>query len=118
MQGLSQKTDGSCVVRFDRNVYSVSAVKKAAYKSGGMFHILIEEDGGSVVVSLRPSASNTDPDEAVGKFLTEALDQQLREEIAAETNGVRDLLLAHAFSKTSLIDSELEISDYDQTSPS
>ena len=106
--------DGSFVVRFDRTVYGVSAVKKAAYKSGDTFHILIEEADGSVVVSLRPEASNAHPEDALGKFCNEVLDQQLREEIAAETKGVRDLLLAHAFSKTSLIDSELETSDYEQ----
>jgi His-Xaa-Ser system protein HxsD len=118
MPGLSRMPDGSFVARFDRNVYRLSAVKKAAYKYGNVFHVLIEEDDGSVVVSLGPTSSNTDPEEAVGRFCNEVLDQELREEIAAETNGIRDLLLAQAFSKTSLIDSELETSDYEQASPS
>ena len=110
--------DGGFVARFDRNVYRLSAVKKAAYKYGGMFHVVIEGADGSVVVSLRPASSTTNPEEAVGRFCNEVLDQELREEIAAETNGARDLLLAHAFSKTSLIDSELETSDYEQASGS
>ena len=110
--------DGSFVARFDRNVYRLNAVKKAAYTYGNIFHVSIEEADGFVVVSLWPSSSNTDPEEAVGRFCNEVLDQELREEIAAETNGIRDLLLAHAFSKTSLIDSELETSDYEQASGS
>jgi len=110
--------DGSFVAKFDRNVYRLSAVKKAAYKYGGMFHVLIEETDGVVLASLRPVSCNTDPEQAAGMFCNEVLDQELREEIAAETNGIRDLLLAHAFSKTSLIDSELETSDYEQASPS
>ncbi len=118
MPGLSRMPDGSFVARFDSNVYRLSAVKKAAYKYGGMFQVLIEETDGVVLASLRPASCNTDPEEAAGMFCNEVLDQELREEIAAETNGIRDLLLAHAFSKTSLIDSELETSDYEQTSPS
>src|ERR1039458_9780503 len=110
--------DGSFVARFDRNVYRLAAVKKAAYKYGDRFHVLIEETDSFVSVSLRPVSSNSNPEGAVDRFCNEVLDQELREEIAAETNGVRDLLLAHAFSKTSLIDSELETSDYEQTSRS
>jgi len=69
----------------------------------GFFSILIEESEKSTVVSLKPTATCQNPDEAAGQFCNEVLDQELREEIAAETRGVRDLLLAHAFSKTSLI---------------
>ena len=116
MPGLSPMPDGSFVVRFDRNVYRLTAVKKAAYKYGGIFGILIEEVDGSVVASLRPTSSNADSEEAIGKFCNEVLDQELREQIASETNGIRDLLLAQAFSKTSLIDPELETSGYEQIS--
>jgi His-Xaa-Ser system protein HxsD len=105
--------DGTLIVRFDRAVYRLSAVKKAAYKYGGFFSILIEESEKSIVVSLKPTATCLSPDEAAGQFCNEVLDQELREEIAAETGGVRDLLLAHAFSKTSLIDPEMETAEYD-----
>jgi len=107
------QADGTLVVRFDRAVYRLSAVKKAAYKYGGFFSILIEESEKSTVVSLKPTATCQNPDQAAGEFCNEVLDQELREEIAAETRGVRDLLLAHAFSKTSIIDSEMETADYD-----
>jgi hypothetical protein len=50
-----------------------------------------------------------------GEFCNEVLDQELRETIAEETAGIRNLLLAQAFSKTSLIDPELETADYDST---
>ncbi len=36
-------------------------------------------------------------------FKKEVLDQDLREKIAKETEEVRNLILAHAFSKTSII---------------
>jgi len=118
MSTLPRMSDGGFVARFDSKVCKLTAVKKAAYKYGNVFHIMIEETDGFILVSLRPTSSNSDPEEAVGRFCNEVLDQELREEIAAETNGIRDLLLAHAFSKTSLIDSELETSDYEQASRS
>ena len=118
MSSLRQMPDGSFVARFDRNVYRLTAVKKAAYKYGNIFRIMIEEADGFILASLKAASSNNDPEEAVGSFCNEVLDQELREEIAAETNGIRDLLLAHTFSKTSLIDSELETSDYEQASGS
>jgi His-Xaa-Ser system protein HxsD len=109
---VSLTSDGTLVARFDRDVYKLSAIKKAAYKYGGLFFILIEESEKFTEVSLKPTSTCQNPDEAAGQFCNEVLDQELREEIAAETKGVRDLLLAHAFSKTSLIDSEMETADY------
>ena len=110
--GVSSMADGTLVVRFDHTIYRLIAVKKAAYKYGGFFSILIEESEHSTVVSLKPSVTCQNPGEAAGQFCNEVLDQELREEIAAETRGVRDLLLAHAFSKTSLIESEMETAEY------
>ena len=76
------------------------------------FPFWAQESGKSTVVSLKPSATCQNPDETAGQFCNEVLDQELREEIASESRGVRDLLLAHAFSKTSLIDSEMETAEY------
>jgi His-Xaa-Ser system protein HxsD len=113
---VSRMPDGSLVVRFDQAVYRLSAVKKAAYKYGGLFHILIEDNGKYSEVLLNPKAECATPEASAGEFCNEVLDQELREQIAAETGGIRDLLLAHSFSKTSLIDLELETADYDLAS--
>jgi His-Xaa-Ser system protein HxsD len=40
------------------------------------------------------------------EFEKEVLDQDLREHIKRETESYRNLILAHAFSKTSLIENE------------
>jgi len=110
--GVSRMPDGTLVVKFDHGIYRPSAVKKAAYKYGGLFSILITDSEKYTDVSLKPTSNCQNPDEAAGQFCNEVLDQELREEIAAETRGIRDLLLAHTFSKTSLIDSEVEAADY------
>jgi His-Xaa-Ser system protein HxsD len=105
--------DGTRIVKFDATVYRLNAIKKAAYKFGGHFHVLIEQHDHVVEVRLKPKESCNSPDAFVGEFCNEVLDQELRETVADETAGIRNLLLAQAFSKTSLIDSELETGDYD-----
>jgi His-Xaa-Ser system protein HxsD len=62
---------------------------------------------------MKPKESAEPIDKLVGEFCNEVLDQDLRETVAEETTGIRNLLLAQAFSKTSLIDSELETGEYD-----
>jgi His-Xaa-Ser system protein HxsD len=112
MQNLCRTPDGSLVVQFDRKVYKLNAVKKAAYKYGGLFYVLLDETDEFITATLKSKADCQAPNLAAEEFCNEVLDQELREEIAAETSGIRDLLLAHAFSKTSLIDLELETDDY------
>jgi His-Xaa-Ser system protein HxsD len=116
--GVSNLPDGTLVVRFDHAIYRPNSVKKAAYKYGGLFSVLVEQSGDSTIVSLKPTATCQNPDEAAGQFCNEVLDQELREEIATETRGIRDLLLAHTFSKTSLIDSEMETADFESVADS
>jgi His-Xaa-Ser system protein HxsD len=105
--------DGTRLLTFDSAIYRVSAIKKAAYKFGGLFHILLGQHDQVTEVRLKPKESCASPDAFVGEFCNEVLDQELRETVADETAGVRNLLLAQAFSKTSLIDSELETGEYD-----
>jgi His-Xaa-Ser system protein HxsD len=105
--------DGTQVLTFDSAVYRLSAIKKAAYKFGGLFHILIEQHDPVTEVRMKSKESSAPIDKLVGEFCNEVLDQDLREAVAEETAGIRNLLLAQAFSKTSLIDSAMETAEYD-----
>jgi His-Xaa-Ser system protein HxsD len=92
-------------VEFDTTVYRLNAVKKAAYRFGDRFHAKIEMVGPSRVrVELIPKTGTVDLPAQVREFCNEVLDQELRETVAKETETVRNLLLAQAFSATSLID--------------
>jgi His-Xaa-Ser system protein HxsD len=106
-------SDGTQVVTFDSTIYRPNAIKKAAYKFGGLFYVLITQLDRATEVRLKPKESCSSPDALVGEFCNEVLDQELRETVAEETAGIRDLLLAQAFSKTTLIDPELETGEYD-----
>src|SRR5581483_9398648 len=79
----------------DPRVYRSSAVKKAAYRLGGRCFARIEwPPGGGLVVRLTPKSEPEPAGTLEGDFLSELLDQELREAIAEETGRVRNLLLA------------------------
>jgi His-Xaa-Ser system protein HxsD len=108
--GITTLTDGTLLLDIDSAVYRLSAVQKAAYKFSGHFHVLIDQSETAIRVRLQPKADCALPEIAARDFANEILDQELREVVAAETEAVRNLILAQAFSKTSLINSEEEAS--------
>lgn len=92
------------LVVFSANVYSVEAVKRAAYRFTDRFAFDISVAGDDircVVTSLHESSAEglaaLEP-----RFRNEVLDQDLRERIGAETSAVRNAILAYAFSATGL----------------
>ncbi len=89
-------------------LYSDEEVLKAAYKfSGRAFVRLVRKDEG-MEVSLESKFPNDDSQRMMGEFENELLDQRLRTIVAAETSGIRDLIMAHALSNAVLIRPDLE----------
>lgn len=94
-------------------IHSLPAIKKAAYKFADRFFVTIDEaNPGNVRVTFRPKPGAGNVETVVGDFANEVLDQDLRESLAAETQAVRNLILAQAFSSTSLLDPDGESADY------
>lgn len=97
-------------LEFDQNIYRLSAVKKATYQFGDRCHALIDHGtNGRIVVTLQMKSASNDADNLRGEFANAVLDYELREQVAEETVGIRNLLLAQAFSATSLIPSDDDI---------
>lgn len=98
---------------FDSHVYRLSAAKKAAYRLGDrcFVKIAILPEGG-IQVKLTAKSEKVSLEALEGDFRNELLDQDLRESIAEETERIRNLLLAQAFSGLSLTDAETDTTDY------
>lgn len=109
---MSNGESTSITIDIDSAVYRLSAIKKAAYRLSGRGNFRISTiDGGRISVAVE--AFKTASIQAlVDDFNRELLDQELREEIAEQTTPVRNLLLAQAFSATSLIDPSVDSPDY------
>ena len=101
----------SIIIDLDTAVFRLNAIKKAAYRLGNRAVVVIEliHDRRARVV-LTPRGSDSGSLEA--EFRQEILDQDLREIVAEETDGIRRLLIAQAFSMISLTDRNGEVADY------
>jgi His-Xaa-Ser system protein HxsD len=91
-------------VRFSSQTYSLDTIKRAAYRFTGQFAFNFLPDQDSIVCEIVPLPHGNAPDmeAALQAFTNEVLDQDLRRTIADETAAVRNLILAHVFSKTGL----------------
>src|SRR5437868_6622022 len=102
-------------LEFDLGVYRLSAIKKAAYKFAGVCHVSIENispERARVRLTAKRVMDNVT--HLAGEFQNEVLDQDLRETISAETRTIRELLLAQAFSATTLLVPDADTVDYRQ----
>ena len=61
-----------------------------------------------IVLSPRNPATPFDSDAVRDAFMTSAIDFALREKIEAKTSGIRDLLLAKAFSESGVLEDSPE----------
>lgn len=98
---------------FDTSIYRVTAIKKAAYRFGDRCYARIEPISDRCVrVSLNSKTGEPLSAAIEGEFRNEVLDQELRESVAEETAAIRNLLLAQAFTGTSLTEPVSETADY------
>lgn len=97
-----------CEVRFDRAAFSIESIKKALYRLADRIDAEIRIDEADVVcvVRARPPTETKNLDRLVTLLRREVLDQDLRASIRKETEGIRNIVLAYAFSKTGLVQSE------------
>lgn len=99
------KQPKSLAATFDSKVFPMMAIKKAAYKYLQAFSADITMQGEQIhcQITFSSPVSEEEGGRLVEDFKKEVLDQDLRERLKAETEAVRNVILAHAFSKTGLI---------------
>ena len=95
-------------VTFDPEVFSLDAVKTACYKFLDRFTSDIELRDGKILCRLIFDAKFPEArvSAEVDNLKKEVLDQDLRLKLKTETEPIRNLIFAHAFSKTGLIADE------------
>jgi His-Xaa-Ser system protein HxsD len=92
-------------VIFDSAVFSVDAVKTACYRFLDRLTPDIQVCDGKIVCHLvfNEAVSEAVVEAQIDRLKKEVLDQDLRLKLKTETEPIRNLILAHAFSKTGLI---------------
>lgn len=101
---MTEGPGSSIVVSFDSNVFSISAVKRAAYRLSAKFAVEIQVIDSNIDcrISLPPDIKDIDVEEVKRSFRVEVLDSDLREMISNETAAERTAILAYAFSATGI----------------
>ena len=91
-------------VVFDLSGYSIDAIQRAAYRFSDRLSVDIHSDatGFRCLLHVDGEPSEGEADVVAADFRREVLDQVLRERIRDETENVRNLILAFAFSNTGL----------------
>lgn len=100
------------VATVDLTLYSERALLATAHQFTHLVHAHLErQTPHSVVVRFQAKEPGKALDYLAGEFMNALLDQTLREKVQAETEGVRNLILAHALSQVSLLRPELETAE-------
>jgi His-Xaa-Ser system protein HxsD len=103
--------DGLFLLQIDLKIYPLDALLKTAYWYTSKCFLHLQHTSPECVAvrfKVRPDSQVTNVPE---QFMNDLLDQTLREKVAADTEAFRNLIVAHALSKTCLINPELETRD-------
>jgi len=96
--------NASLCAEVDLSVYPLTAIKKTCYKLANKCSIRIELiSTDRAQITMAPLANEGVRESLMDLFFIELTDQALREQISSETEPVRRLILANAFSKSSLM---------------
>ena len=93
---------------FDQATVDLDALQRAAYVVAAEMTVDIRVCGADYACALFPRTRDATEDELKHRFRAEVNDQILRARIAKETEPLRNLVFALAFSQTGLVDGEAE----------
>ena len=89
-------------ILFDSAVYSLDTIQRAAYRYIDKFSVRFNVNQPAIECILHFDKNDADCNELIQDFHKEILDQHLRARISKETESIRHLILAYAFSRTGL----------------
>jgi His-Xaa-Ser system protein HxsD len=91
---------------FDQATVELDALQRSAYALAAEMTVDIRVRGADYVCTLFPRGQDTIDDDLKHRFRAEVNDQVLRVRIAKETEPLRNLVFALAFSQTGLAETE------------
>ena len=99
--------DCSTTIQVDAALYSVEVIESALYRlSASLTGSLSTTEGGSLSVDLVASTSELTEVELKQLFRIALVDESLREKVETRTADMRNLILAHAFSRSGIADAD------------
>jgi His-Xaa-Ser system protein HxsD len=96
--------DGGIMLAFAQATVDLDALQRSAYAVAAEATVDIRVSDADYVCTLFPRRGETDAEELRHRFRAEVNDQILRARIAKETDPLRNLVFALAFSRTGLVE--------------
>ena len=97
---------GEITLAFEQATVDLDALQRSAYAVAAEMTVDIRVSGGDYTCTLFPRGRDDDADGLRHRFCVEVNDQILRARVAKETESLRNLVFALAFSQTGLIEAE------------
>jgi His-Xaa-Ser system protein HxsD len=97
---------GEITLVFDQAAAGLDALQRSAYAVAAEMTVDIRVRGADYVCTLFPRTRDAAGEELKHRFRAEVNDQVLRVRIAQETESLRNLVFALAFSQTGLVEAE------------
>jgi His-Xaa-Ser system protein HxsD len=96
----------SLVIGVDVSIYPLEALFRTCYRFTDRCYIFLwrPEDISAVEVRFTRKGPDSDLNQIAGEFSNELIDQKVRLDVAAETKGIRELIVAQAFAEADLFD--------------
>jgi His-Xaa-Ser system protein HxsD len=91
-------------ISFDKGTTELGALQRAAYAVADLMTVDIRASGTDYICTLFSRRTGLDEDTLKHRIRAEVIDQALRLRIAKETEPIRNLVFALAFSATGLAD--------------
>lgn len=105
--------EGFCV-SVDTDIYSLDALFRVCYTFTDRCYLFLQygERASLVKVRFTRKTPECDLSRLVGEFSNALIDQRVRLQIASETKGIRELIVAQAFAEADLIDRTFSEASY------
>jgi|ERR1700722_9636768 len=110
-QDFVSDDSGVLLVKVDMKIFSMDALLKTAYWHTGRCYLHLQTVGGDIVEARFKPKPGVKLDHLPEQFMNDLLDQSLQERVSRESEPFKNLILAHALSKTSLVNPELETTE-------
>jgi His-Xaa-Ser system protein HxsD len=102
--GEPRTGDGGITLAFDQATVDLDALQRSAYAVAAEMTVDIRISGADYACTLFPRQGDTAAEDLKHRFRAEVNDQILRARIAKETEPLRNLVFALAFSRTGLVE--------------
>jgi His-Xaa-Ser system protein HxsD len=102
---MTSSSDEVEVLRYpvDTNLYTKEALFRACYQFTDRCYLFLEQsDGDTVTVEFRKREAEAKLQDVVGSFANELINQRVRSDLSRETQAIRELIVAQAFSDADL----------------